>query len=212
VWIVWHFTGVFLAALQVPETSNLVNKVAQSPKSPMRLYLNAFYLNQAHSFFAPQVGPGHVIHFELYDQSNRVIDDGTLPDKKEHSPRLFYHRHMMLADQSEGPMQRQFLEVFARHLLRTHKDAQVVRVRRYAEWPLPRSMATGDRNQGYRAFVQELAREGQNHNIGGDGRELVQPEVVLRRSDLPPDPSARTSNSQSDRPNVARGWSGGAPR
>jgi hypothetical protein len=214
VWIVWHFTGVFLAALQVPGTSDLVNKIAQSPKSPMRLYLNAFYLNQAHSFFAPEVGPGHEIRYELFDSANRTIKNGTLPDKNDSKqwPRLFYHRHMMLADQSEGPMQRQFLEVFARHLLRTHKDAQVVRVRRYAQWPLPRSFATGDRKQGYREYAQELARNGQNHTIGDDGFEFIQPEVVLRRSDLPPDPSAGTSNRQSDRSNVARGWSGGAPR
>jgi hypothetical protein len=213
-WIVWHFTAVFLAALQVPGTSDLVNLVAQSPQSPMRLYLNTFYLNQAHSFFAPEVGPGHVIHYELYDHTNRIIKNGSLPNRndKEQSPRLFYHRHMMLADQSDGPMQRQFLEAYARHLLRANKDAQSVRVKRYAHWPLPRSLATGDRKIGYRTFAQELARNGQNHTIGDDGFELVQPEVVLRRSDLPPERPAGASSWQSDRPDVAGRWSGGPPR
>lgn len=211
-WIIWHFTAVFLAALQVPGTSDLVNKIAQSPKSPMRLYLNALYLNQAHSFFAPEVGPGHVIHYELYDQSNRIVENGKLPDKKEHTPRLFYHRHMMLADQSDGPMQRQFLEAFARHLLRGNKDAQSVRVKRYAHWPLPRALATEDRKMGYRTFMQDMARNGQNHVIDDDGFELVQPEIVMRRSDLPPEAPAATSNWQNDQSDVAGRWSGGPQR
>jgi hypothetical protein len=213
-WLVWHFTAVFLAALQVPGTSDLVNKIAQSPKSPMRLYLNAFYLNQAHSFFAPEVGPGHVVRYELYDTSNRNIKGGSLPNKNDNnqSPRLFYHRHMMLADQSEGPTQRQFLEAYARHLLRVNTDAHSVRVTRFAQWPLPRALATGDRRNGYRTLAQDLARNGQQHTIRDDGFELIQPEVVLRRSDLPPELPAGASSWHSDRPNVARGWSGGPPR
>src|SRR5215475_14042263 len=99
--IVWHFTSIFLAALCVPgPSSQLVYNVAE--KGPMLWYLNALYLNQGHSFFAPDVGPGHLIHYELFDQSGRLMEESSLPSKKEHWPRLLYHRYFMLADQADG--------------------------------------------------------------------------------------------------------------
>jgi hypothetical protein len=149
IFLVWHFTGVFLAALSIPYSSGLVMRVAQ--KWPMQWYLDALYLNQGHSFFAPEVGPGHVIYYELFDQSNQRIADGTLPDKKEYWPRLRYHRHFMLADQAElpaGPGQdehfweRKYLDAYALHLLRENPAAQTVRVRRFSHWPLPGEFAT----------------------------------------------------------------------
>ena len=115
--IVWHFTGVFLAALSIPASSPLVMNIAQ--KRPMQWYLDALYLNQGHSFFAPDVGPGHIIRYELLDQSGRAIEQGELPSRKEHWPRLFYHRHMMLADQSELPSDdKQFRDYWQRKYLR----------------------------------------------------------------------------------------------
>ena len=128
--IVWHFAGIFLAALSIGPTSPLVMNIAQRP--PMQWYLDALYLNQGHSFFAPDVGPGHILRYELFDRSNGLISQGTLPDKKEHWPRLLYHRHMMLADQAETPAEdkatgdartRATLEAFARHLLRVNRNA-----------------------------------------------------------------------------------------
>jgi hypothetical protein len=177
--IAWHFTGVFLAALSLPPTSELVVNVAQY--GPMQWYLDALYMNQAHSFFAPEVGPGHLIQYELFDQSGRVMDKGEFP--KGLWPRLRYHRHFMLADQAGMPSdnqrvrddwQRKYLECYAHHLLRINKDAQAVRVKRIAHWPLPRNYAL-------------------------DGRTLTDPEgyemlmeVTQRRSDLPPEPNAQT--------------------
>src|SRR3954468_1177592 len=144
VFIVWHFTGVFLAALCVPTTSDLVIKIAQH--GPMQWYLDALYMNQGHSFFAPEVGPGHLVRYQLLDQSGREIETGALPNRKEHRPRLLYHRYFMLADQSEVPAndkatrdlwQRKYLEAFGRQLLRDHVQAQTVVLRRYNHWPLP---------------------------------------------------------------------------
>src|SRR3954464_12877146 len=64
VFIIWHFTGVFLAALCVLDSSKLVYSIAQH--RPMQWYLDALYMNQGHSFFAPEVGPGHVIRYQLF--------------------------------------------------------------------------------------------------------------------------------------------------
>ncbi len=48
IFIAWHFTGVFLAALCIPTTSPLVLGIAQH--WPMQWYLDALYMNQGHSF------------------------------------------------------------------------------------------------------------------------------------------------------------------
>jgi hypothetical protein len=150
VFIVWHFTGVFLAALCVPETSKLVLNIAQH--APMQWYLDALYMNQGHSFFAPEVGPGHLVRYQLLDQNGREIEHGDFPSRKEHWPRLLYHRYFMLADQSEPPSddkpaqdywQRKYLEAFGRQLLRDHVQAQTVVLRRYNHWPLPYKYVDG---------------------------------------------------------------------
>jgi hypothetical protein len=112
----------------------------------MQWYLDALYMNQGHSFFAPQVGPGHMIRYQLLDQSGHEIEHGDFPSRKEHWPRLLYHRYFMLADQSELPFdafgtrdmgQKKYLEAYGCQLLRDHPQAQTVVLRRYNHWPLP---------------------------------------------------------------------------
>jgi hypothetical protein len=199
--IVWHFTGVFLAALSVGGSSDLVNNIAQGP--PMQWYLDALYMNQGHSFFAPDVGPGQIIRYELFDQAGRLIEKGELPDPKEHRPRLRYHRHFMLADQagipSDNPQyrdywQRKFLERYADHFLRTHDEAESVRVQRQWHWPIPRDFAL-------------------------QGRKLTDPEsyqtvfeVTRQRSALGPSERDQTHSGQQRQlqrlPNTAQRWIG----
>jgi hypothetical protein len=197
--IVWHFMGVFLAALSVGGSSPLVNNIAQGP--PMQWYLDALYMNQGHSFFAPEVGPGQIVRYELFDQSGRLIEPGELPSRKEHWPRLRYHRHFMLADQagipSDNPQyrdhwQRKYLESYADHLLRTHDNAESVRVLRVVHWPIPRDFAL-------------------------KGRKLTDPEsyqtvfqVTRQRSELGPSERDQThSGRQLQRlPNTAQRWIG----
>jgi hypothetical protein len=199
--IVWHFAGVFLAALSIPVSSPLVMDLAQH--WPMQWYLDALYMNQGHSFFAPDVGPGHFIEYQVYDQSGREIEKGELPSRKGHWPRLRYHRHFMLADQAGMPSddkkindewQRKYLEAYARHLLRVDENAYTVRVRRVAHWPLP-----------WR-FVYE------------DGMKLTDPktyetlmEVTQRRSDLRDDPADQANMWQGGPVDTAGRW-GGPPR
>jgi hypothetical protein len=183
-WIVWHFTGVFLAALSIPPTSPLVLDIAQSGKfffgAPlMQWYLDAMYLNQGHSFFAPEVGPGNLIRYELYDQSGRVTEQGELPSKKDYWPRLRYHRHFMLADQSSMPgdeqfskqWQRKYLQSYARHLLRVNESAQAVKVQRIAHWPLPRDYKLQGRTltdpEGYEILTEFTERR---NNLLPDNR------------------------------------------
>jgi hypothetical protein len=209
IFIVWHFTGVFLAALCVPSSSPLVLGIAQH--WPMQWYLDALYMNQGHSFFAPQVGPGHLIRYQLLDQSGREIDHGEFPSRKEHWPRLLYHRYFMLADQAELPFddkptrdywERKYLEAYGRHLLGTNTNAQTVRLQLFAHWPPPRKFFL-DANGKLLDPMPSLTDP--------KGYEMLI-DATQRRSDIaPPPPTNQSSNWQQGRPEMARRWSG-APR
>ena len=203
--IAWHFAGVFLAALSIPASSPLVMRLSQG--WPMQWYLDALYMNQGHSFFAPDVGPGHVVRYELQYAGGQTTQS-ELPSRKEQWPRLFYHRHMMLADQSDMPTddkqmsdrwQRKYLQAYGRHLLRVNESAQAVRLQRIAHWPLPR----------------ELAEKG-TAITDPQGYDLLV-EVTVRRSELGPDavnpaPPKQSYNWQNNRPNVANRGLIGIPR
>jgi hypothetical protein len=207
--IVWHFTGVFLAAMCVPTSSELVFKIAQHP--PMQWYLDALYMNQGHSFFAPDVGPGHLIRYQLFDQSGREIEKGEFPSRKEHWPRLLYHRYFMLADQSELPFEdkanrdfwsRKYLEAYGDQLLSSHENAQSVRLIRYAHWPPPRRYFVDKDNKPITDPKPSLTDP--------KGYE-VQVDVTRRRRDLAPPPTNQSTNWQQGRADTARRWTG-APR
>lgn len=215
--IVWHFTAIFLAALSIDGSSPLVLNIAQ--KRPMQWYLDLLYLNQGHSFFAPDVGPSRVIHYELFDQSGSVIEDGELPSRKDHWPRLRYHRHFMLADQApSGEDQfdkqwgRTYLEAYGRQILRANPQAQAVRVRQYAHWPLFRELEERardpnyGRDRAYQDLLQTLAQE----RITADARgyQLLM-EVTQRRSDLGQEQPDQTNVWQSGPVETAGRWSGG---
>jgi hypothetical protein len=209
--IVWHFTAIFLAALCIPASSRLVVDIAQKP--PMQWYLDALYLNQGHSFFAPDVGPSRVVRYELFDQSGRPVTSGQLPSRNDHWPRLRYHRHFMLADQapSDDPKWgRAHLEAYARQLLRANPDAQAVRVRQYAHWPLTQDLETRARAEGYdrayQVFVQQMSENGVT--IDDHGMQMLM-EVMQRRSDLGPDTNTQSNAWQSERLDMADRWQGG---
>jgi hypothetical protein len=207
VWIVWHITGVFLAALSIGPTSPLVRDIAQEP--PMQWYLDALYLNQGHSFFAPEVGPGHLIRYELFDERGQVVDKGEFPGPEDYWPRLRNHRHMMLADQADLPgdkqisdyWQRRYLETYGRHLLRVNDDAASVRLQRIAHWPLPRILAVERQPPGAAAPLPPKTL------TDPEGYEPLM-EVTQRRSDLGPD---QTQNQMWRGDNAASRWMG-APR
>lgn len=202
--IIWHFAGIFLAALSIPVSSPLVMRLAQQP--PMQWYLDALYLNHGHSFFAPDIGPGHVIRYELLDPSGRPIEQGELPNRKLDWPRLFYHRHMMLADQAEMPVenkqigeqwQRKYLRAYGEHLLNVNENAQSVHLQRIAHWPLPRDLAA----KGVKLTDPK-------------GYELLIEETVHRKTPVATPAAAPAVPNQSlywqgNRPNVANRMIGG---
>lgn len=69
-----------------------------------RHYLNLLYLNHGYEFFAPDPAGTHVIGYRVTQPDGSTVA-GRFPDLKDQWPRLLYHRHMMLAEQTEmmGP-------------------------------------------------------------------------------------------------------------
>jgi hypothetical protein len=192
VFLVWHLVAVFLAPLSVPPTSWLVMNIAQGRYT--QWYLDALYINHGYQFFAPDPGAGKLVRWEVLNAQGGVTKQGEFPNTKEQWPRLWYHRHFMLADQAGAALEderdpdrwkRMFLEAYARHILR-ESDGAAVRVRWIEHRPLDPKMAF----------------DGAKLDDPSTYRQVL-PDIVVRRSDLGPEPTNQTNVWQSGRQNMA---------
>jgi hypothetical protein len=190
--LVFHLFAVFIAPMSVPPSSNLIMDIAQG--TSLQLYLDALYINHGYAFFAPDPGSGKLVRWEVMNAQGAVIKQGEFPNSKEQWPRLWYHRHFMLADQlglgvederDPNLWKRKFLEAYARHILR-ESDGEMVRVRYIEHVPLD----------------PKLALQGAKLDDPSTYKQVL-PDVVVRRSDLGPTDANQTNNWQSGRQNVA---------
>lgn len=195
--LVWHLLAVFLAPLSVPPSSNFIMDIAQG--TYMQSYLDALYINHGYAFFAPDPGSGRLIRWEILNPQGAVTKQGEFPNVKEHWPRLWYHRHFMLADQvgdglDDDAWRRKYLEAYGRHILRQSEGAAAVRVR----WVEHRPLSPVDALKGMKLDDPSTFRQ-------------TLPDVVIRRSDLGPEESNQTNIWQSPRQNVAGPPNVGSP-
>jgi hypothetical protein len=138
-WAAWHVTVVFLAPLSIQPSSELVSNLAQGDgQAPpgrrwswVRLYTDPLYLNHGYHFFAPDPPVNNLVRYTVTDAAGATIAEGEFPNRDQQWPRLFYHRHMMLADQAGiGPdgggldWLNLSLRGYARALLRRHNGAE----------------------------------------------------------------------------------------
>ena len=135
----WHLFAVFISPLSVRPSSELVGRLAQPIQFedwPIYLgvqwYTDPLYLNHGYHFFAPDPPINQLIRYVVLDESGGVVADGEFPNTEQQWPRLYYHRHMMLADQSplvapgaspEASMELA-LRAYARYLLRRHEGVE----------------------------------------------------------------------------------------
>jgi len=107
-----------------PQLPPADSPVWQQPIIPRRLrsffnhYLNLTYLNHGYQFFAPDPAGTHLIRYQV-TKPDGGVEKGEFPNLEQQWPRLFYHRHMMLAEQTEmmGPESGQN---YADHLASLH--------------------------------------------------------------------------------------------
>jgi hypothetical protein len=83
-----------------------------------RHYLNLIYMNHGYEFFAPDPGGTHLISFRVTKPDGTTVE-GRFPDLEVQWPRLLYHRHMMLAEQTQM-MGRASGQSYADHLATLH--------------------------------------------------------------------------------------------
>jgi hypothetical protein len=66
----------------------------------IRHYTKLLYINSGYNFFSPDPGVSHLIRYEITNDKGEKVAEGQLPDRRDQWPRLFYHRYMMLVEQS----------------------------------------------------------------------------------------------------------------
>jgi hypothetical protein len=125
--IAWHLAAVIASPCAgPPPTSELSRNIA----AVFQPYLQATYLNHGYRFFAPDPGPGQLVRCELR-MPDGTIRSETFPDRERYSPRLLYHRYLILA-------------AYLNELARTLDDDAVI-VRQTNEL---KTIAAGLRRQG----------------------------------------------------------------
>jgi hypothetical protein len=88
-----HVAAVFIGPFATPVTSPLGMKLREW----FRPYIEAVDLDHGYKFFSPDPGPGNSFRVELKYADGRT-EERRFPDVERQWPRLYYHRHMMLAE------------------------------------------------------------------------------------------------------------------
>ncbi|PQO42782.1 hypothetical protein [Blastopirellula marina] len=162
-----HLTAIFVGPCASPPPSSRWAREAEAVLEP---YLNAAFLkDHGYRFFAPNPGPSHLVRYELLDEADQEIGEGTFPNLEEHWPRLLYHRHFMISeslfnmanisDQAPPPeappgvradydsavgLRNAYLDSISRHLARLHPEAAKIRIVMVQHAiPLPEDVAEG---------------------------------------------------------------------
>ena len=105
-----HFLGVLSEPLRFFSRNEFSRSEIQTGPEfallgeTMKPYSQWLYMNHGYFFFAPNPGPSHLIQcslssgFETKPTENEPFQTLFLPDRKEHWPRLLYHRYFMLSE------------------------------------------------------------------------------------------------------------------
>ena len=97
--ILFQITAIFWPPFTfATRTDNGSSPFADGVMSWLRPYTSLMYLDHGYSFFAPRIVGGHLVHYKVEFADGRTPVEATFPDKQEQQPRLFYHRHFMLAE------------------------------------------------------------------------------------------------------------------
>jgi hypothetical protein len=155
--LLWHLSAVLVGPFSTPPTIP-----AEFMRPVFRAYISALDIDHAYKFFAPDPGPSHVLRYVL-EMSDGGKQEGQLPDRVAHWPRLLYHRHFMLsefihdgrpseawtaeqppADFQIPPHLDVYIRSYANHLLKTTGAQRVSLYYQLHEIPPPELIANGE--------------------------------------------------------------------
>lgn len=162
-----HLVAIFVGPCASPPPSSYW---AQGTEQFLAPYLHATFLRgHGYRFFAPNPGPSHLVRYELLDEADNEISEGTFPNLDQHWPRLLYHRHFMISESmfntanvpSEPPppeappsaqeeyrsvtgLRDAYLDSISRYLARQHPEAAKIRIVMVQHAiPMPADVANG---------------------------------------------------------------------
>ena len=93
--LILHLIAIISAPLAGPPPASDLSRHLESLFLP---YLQAGFLGHGYRFFAPNPGPSHLVRYEVTFPDGRS-ESHQFPDPNVHWPRLYYHRHFMVAEQ-----------------------------------------------------------------------------------------------------------------
>ena len=124
--LAFHVLAIAIAPASVPPAP----RVAGFLFSAIRPYLELAFLNHGYHFFAPNPGASSLIEYTAIDlQGQRQW--GRIPDREQHWPRLFYHRHFMLTEvfgslaANDDALTDEFASTFAQQIAKRHNSQHV---------------------------------------------------------------------------------------
>jgi hypothetical protein len=89
-----HVAAVFIGPFGIEPTSPL----AAALRGWFAPYIQAVDLDHGYKYFAPEVGPSHLVRYVLSFDDGRANEEATFPDRQRQRPRLLYHRYFMLSE------------------------------------------------------------------------------------------------------------------
>ena len=96
--LIFHLAAIFIPPFTfATRTGYEISPLAEVGFSIVQPYANAMFLNHGYAFFAPNAGPSHLVEYEV-EFKNGEKTTQRFPDLESQWPRLFYHRHLMLAE------------------------------------------------------------------------------------------------------------------
>jgi hypothetical protein len=127
--IILHVMAVFIGPWAMPPQNS---ELGVSFARVFQPYLESMGLANGYRFFAPEPGPSHLVRYEvtLPDGSQQ---QGVFPDRRQHKPRLLYHRYFMLSEfintlanpDVSNERAQAYAKSYARHLADLHQATQV---------------------------------------------------------------------------------------
>lgn len=151
-----HVVAILVGPLSVPPT--ILGGLAGTFFRP---YLQAAYLGNAYKFFGPDPEASHLVRYDVELADGKHVE-GTLPDRKQHWPRLLYHRYFMLSEflmkldasarpdlpwekQPLAPLAIAYWRSYGEHLLHQHRARRVTLYLVEHELPMPGQVREGMR-------------------------------------------------------------------
>ena len=95
VWVIVHL----LALIAAPLTFATMGAPApQMLFDVTRPYVDLLFLDHGYAFFAPEVGPNHLVEYRIEREGESEAEIKRFPSLDDQWPRLLYHRHFMLSE------------------------------------------------------------------------------------------------------------------